>query len=137
MRPLSNVTPADIAVDLRRTVSPGSDEWEQLQSWIEQAERAIARRAERMGRDPLALDPGAVDDVVKWAVVRRATRPEDGAESTSDQIGIDVGSWNRTRRYSAGHGDIHILDTWWDELGLLRRRGAFTIRMGGRSGFRP
>lgn len=129
------VTPGDIAGELDRTLSPSLQiQWG---GWILQAERAIARRAERMGVDPASLDPGTVDDVVTWAVVRRATRPVDGAESATDQLGVDDGSWNQTRRYGRAQGDIHFLDAWWDDLGLLRRRKAFTVRLGGRSGYRP
>lgn len=131
------VTPTDIAVELDRTVTSGSTQWEQWNSWIQQAERAINRRAERMSVDPATLDPETVDDVVVWAVVRRVTRPADGAQSTSDQIGADDGSWNHTRNYGQSQGDIHFLDAWWDELGLLRRRRAFTTRLGGRSGYLP
>lgn len=130
------VTPADIAVELGRTVLSGSTQWEQWSSWIEQAERAINRRAERLGVDPAKLDPRTVDDVITWAVVRRITRPVDGAQSTLDQIGVDDGSWNHTRSYGQSQGDIHFLDAWWEDLGLLRRRRAFTTRLGGRAGYR-
>lgn len=131
------VLPSDIGVELDRTVTSGSALWNQWASWIQQAERAISRRAERMGVDPATLDPETVDDVITWAVVRRATRPVDGAQSTSDQLGVDDGAWNHTRNYGQAQGDIHFLDAWWDELGLLRRRRAFTTRLGGRAGYRP
>ena len=114
------VTPADIAVELGRPTPPdGSDQRLQWQSWIDQSLRAIARRARRLGTTIDALVPDDVDDVVLWAVVRRITRPVDGAESTTDQLQVDDGSVNQTRRYPTGHGDIHILDQWWEMLGLV------------------
>lgn len=122
------VTPAGIAVELGRATPPfESPTFDQWLSWIERAYRAVQRRATECGVPYESLDPFAVDDVVTYAVARRAGRPVDGAESTTDQVQIDDGSLNRTRRYPVGLGDVHFIDTWWDMLGLSCRRGAFTI----------
>ena len=115
----TTVTPAYVAVELGRATpdsdSPTLEQWER---WIERADRAITRRAESLGIDPGSLDQATVDDVVTFAVVRRITRPIDGAESTTDQVSVDDGSMSRTRRYAASLGDIHFLDEWWADLGL-------------------
>ncbi|MDO5534121.1 MAG: hypothetical protein Q4F65_05670 [Propionibacteriaceae bacterium] len=126
------VTIQKIAVELGRT-APVADTPEALQwaSWIARAERAITTRAEARGVEMDTLDPDVVDDVITYAVVRRITRPIDGAESTTDQLGTDVGSWQQTRRYSAGAGDIFFLDAWWDLLGLGGSAGVFSIQMTG------
>lgn len=113
------VTPEDIAVELGRTApTEGTPTFLQWNAWIDRALRTIDRRAVSLGATRAALDPEAVDDVVTYAVVRRATRPVDGAESTTDQVSVDDGSVNQTRRWSAGAGDIHFLDQWWELLGL-------------------
>lgn len=114
------VTAQKVAVELGRPTPPAeSDQRMQWDSWIGQAERAIRRRATRLGTTIEALPVEDVEDVVLWAVVRRISRPADGAESTTDQVQVDDGSVNKTRRYGAGHGDIHILDQWWEILGLV------------------
>lgn len=116
---MSFVTPEDIADELGRpTPSPDTQQWRQWSSWIDRALRAIVRRAEKVGVSYETLDPEAVSDVIIQAVARRATRPVDGAESTTDQVAVDDGSVNQTRRYGTGLGDIHFLDAWWDDLGL-------------------
>lgn len=123
------IEPQDVATDLG-LASPTQAQLAQWQSWIDRAYRMIHARAARQG--VTLADAVAVDDVVLWAVVRRASRPVDGVESTTDQIGVDDGSWNQTRRYAAGQGDLFFLDSWWDHLGLSASgRKAFTIRLGG------
>ena len=116
----TTVTPADVAVEMgRATPDLGSVTYDQWERWIDRADRAITRRAESLGIDPASLDQATVDDVVTFAVVRRITRPADGADSATDQVSIDDGSISRTRRFSPGVGDIHILDEWWADLGLI------------------
>lgn len=113
------VTPADIATELGRPEPPSdSVQWRQWQSWIGRAYRAIERRARLVGVDPDELDFSTVEDVVIYAVAYRATRPSDGAESTTYQANVDDGSVSRTRRYGQGKGDLYFLDEWWDMLGL-------------------
>ncbi|MDO5500318.1 MAG: hypothetical protein Q4F67_11645, partial [Propionibacteriaceae bacterium] len=107
------VTPSDIAIELGRpSPEQGSPTEAQWARWIDRAYRQIRTRAESLGVTYASLDPDVVGDVVTYAVVRRATRPADGAESTTDQIGVDDGSWNQTRRFPSGLGDILILDEW-------------------------
>lgn len=114
------VTPSDIATELGRP-TPASDDpqYRQWEQWIDRAQRAIARRADRLNVSFGSLDPQTVDDVVIYAVVRRHSRPVDGAESTTDQVAVDDGSVNQTRRYGQAQGDIHFLDQWWEDLGLV------------------
>ena len=125
------VTPQDIAVELGRTAPLDPATAQQWQKWIDRAYRMVQRRAGKLGVDYATLDPDVVDDVVTYAVVRRVTRPVDGAESTTDQIGVDVGNWQQTRRYPTGAGDIHFLDAWWDLLGLSGSADVFSIQMTG------
>lgn len=118
------VIPSDVAVELGRAASSLTPEQSaQWSSWIDRAYRTIERRALRLGTTTDALDSHAVDDVVIYAVVRRASRPVDGAESTTDQVSVDDGSLNRTRRFAAGAGDINFLDEWWNLLGLAEPLG--------------
>ena len=131
------VTPDDIAVELGRATPLDQTTREQWASWIARAYRKVERRAERMGVDYATLDPDTVDDVVTYAVARRASRPLGGAESVTDQVSVDDGSVNQTRRYASGQGDLYFLDQWWADLGLLHRRRAFSVRMAGRPGYRP
>lgn len=130
------VTPETIAAELGRTAplanDPTHSQWDR---WIDRARRAIERRAETLGVDPDALDQDTIDDVVTYAVVRRIARPVDGAESSTDQVGVDDGSWQHTRRYPTGFGDVQILDEWWDQLGLalpVLQEWSGSIAYGGR-----
>ena len=127
------ITVEDVAIELGRpTPTPGSGQDRQWQSWIERAERAIRLRADRLGVAFESLDVDAVNDVILYAVVRRATRPVDGAESVTESVTVDAGTVNDTRRYPAGgQGDVFFLDSWWALLGLMPRAGrARSIRLG-------
>lgn len=113
------VTHAEIAAELGRVEPVAGDPVHvQWSVWIDRAYRVIRARATRLGVPYASLDEDAVDDVVVYAVVRRATRALDGAESTTDLVSVDDASWNRTRRYQTGMGDMHFLDEWWGYLGL-------------------
>ena len=120
MQLTTTITPADIALELERPAPEQGDLtyllWER---WIARAVRAIEARAALLRVPADSLAPSVVDDVVTYAVVRRASRPVDGAESTTDRLGVDVGSWDQTRRYPRSEGDIFILDGWWAQLGLV------------------
>lgn len=134
------VTPESIAAELGRTAPAVSDPvYAQWETWIERAMRTVERRAQRCGLTLDAFNANDVDEVVTYIVVRRISRPVDGAESTTDQIGVDDGNWQQTRRYPTGMGDMHVLDEWWDILGLRNcgSRGAFTIRPRWSPGRRP
>lgn len=126
------ITVEDVAIELGRpTPTPGSGQAKQWQSWIERAERAIRSRADRLGVAFESLDVGVVDDVILYAVVRRATRPVDGAESVTEQVSVDDGSVTDTRRYPTSHGDIYFLDQWWRNLGLMPMDGRIgSMRIG-------
>ena len=126
------VTVADVAVELDRpTPEPDSSEFKRLSAWIARAVRAIGARAELRGVDVYALNPDLVDDVVMYAVVRRASRPVDGAESVTEQASVDDGSVSDTRRFPAAQGDMFILDAWWALLGLAEPRGRVgSMRLG-------
>lgn len=127
------VTIEMVAIELgRSTPAPDSIDATQWATWIDRAERAIRLRADRLGVAFESLDAEAVDDVILYAVVRRATRPVDGAESVTESVTVDAGTVNDTRRYPAGgQGDLFFLDTWWALLGLMPRAGrARSIRLG-------
>ena len=73
------VTIEMVAIELgRSTPAPDSIDATQWATWIDRAERAIRLRADRLGVAFESLDAEAVDDVILYAVVRRATRPVDG-----------------------------------------------------------
>lgn len=59
-----------------------------------------------------------MDDVVTYAVALRAGRPIDGATSVSEQVSVDDGSAQESRRYGETYGDLFFLDRWWALLGL-------------------
>lgn len=116
------VTPADIAVELGRA-APGSTTPEYLQwsAWIDRAYRAIERRREYLGAAAPPAD--VVDDVVTLAVARKARNPL-GAESITEQVGVDDGNLQQTARYR--DGSVDILDEWWGWLfpGLVNNVGS-------------
>lgn len=116
------VTPQDVAIELGRS-TPTPEQAERWSRWIARADRAIRTRAERMGVDFASLDPLVVDDVVLYAVVRRESRPVDGAESVTDRVTVDDGTVDETRKFPTGQGDMFFLDEWWRLLGLMPRRG--------------
>lgn len=113
-----------VAIELGRpTPALDSLDASQWATWISRAERAIRSRADRLGVAFESLDVDAVDDVILYAVVRRATRPVDGAESVTETASVDDGSVTDTRRYPTSHGDLYFLDSWWALLGLAPKRG--------------
>lgn len=118
------VTPENIAVALGR-IAPevGSTEYEQWSLWIEDAARAIERRAERLGIDPASLNQVDVDYVIRESVVAQVRRPDSATQVT---VSVDDASTSRT--YSSGSGRVTILADWWDLLGLAGSTGvAFEI----------
>lgn len=118
------VTPGTIATALGRpTPAEGSVQWAQWDMWIDDAERAIHRRADRLGIDFASLDPEDVDFVIREAVVARARNPE---SFTSVDVKIDDGSVSK--RFGSGASTIAIDDDWWDLLGLTEPKEAFSIR---------
>lgn len=113
-----------VAIELGRpTPAPDSLDAAQWATWIDRAERAIRLRADRLGVAFESLDVDAVNDVILYAVVRRATRPVDGAESATEQVSVDDGSVTDTRKFPVGQGDIYFLDQWWRDLGLMPMAG--------------
>ena len=125
------VTPSDVAVELGRPTPLDPATAQQWQKWIDRAYRMVQRRAEKLGVDYATLDQDTLADVITYAIVRRISRPVDGAESTTDQIGVDVGNWQQTRRYSRGEGDIFFLDSWWADLGLGGPGDVYSLQMTG------
>jgi len=121
-----------VAIELGRP-TPASDSIDAAQwaTWIDRAERAIRLRADRLGVTFESLDVDAVNDVILYAVVRRATRPVDGAESVTEQVSVDDGSVTDTRKFPVGQGDIYFLDQWWRDLGLMPMGGRIgSMRIG-------
>lgn len=117
------VTPEDIAVDLgRSTPDEGTLELKQWQRWIEDAYQAIRWRAERLDVDYASLDEAKVDYVVRQAVLAHARRPD-----SSTQLDVAVDDGRVSKRWASSDGRVTILDEWWDDLGLVRTSGAFTI----------
>ena len=118
------VTPADVAVTLGRPApSPGTPEFEQWALWIGYAERAIARRAERLNVDPATLDPDDVAMVVREAVAAKVRNP-DGIRRTD--LSLDDGRISKD--YSSGTGQVTILPEWWALLFPGAESGAFSVR---------
>lgn len=116
------VTPADIAVELgRATPGVSTPEYAQWQSWIDRAYRAIERRRERLGADEPPTE--TVDDVVTLAVARKVLNPR-GAESITEQVGVDDGNVQETARYR--NAGVDITDEWWGWLfpGLVNNVGS-------------
>lgn len=120
------VTPADIAVALGQAApASGSVQEARWQMWINDASRAIDRRAERLNIDPLTLNQADVDYVVRVAVVAHADNPTSATQVTTS---VDDASTSKTYRSSVGR--VSILDEWWDLLGLVPpRASAYSIRV--------
>ena len=120
------VTIEMVAIELgRSTPAPDSIDATQWATWIDRAERAIRLRADRLGVAFESLDAEAVDDVILYAVVRRATRPVDGAESVTESVTVDAGTVNDTRRYPAGgQGDLFSLTRGGHCLDSCHAQGA-------------
>lgn len=118
------VTPETIAVALGRpSPAQGTAQFDQWAMWIADANRAVERRAERLGINLFSLDAVDVDYVVRQSVVEMVRNPE--AVSTVD-VRIDDGSVSK--RYATSQGRVTILDDWWDLLGLSEASEAFSIR---------
>ena len=120
------VTAEDIADRLGRSLASDA-ETKQVELWIQDAEKRIRIRAQRMG---VAVDPEMQDWVVALAVTAMARNPND-----ETQVSVAADGFRTDRRYSSSQGEVTITDAWWDELGLTKRRGAFTVRPAGSAGF--
>lgn len=133
-----DVTWQTIATELGRASSSITPEQQaQWESWIDRAVATIERRAVSQGVSMDSLDQVVLDEVVTYVVARLARIPEDGAERVDEQVGIDDYSHRQSRSYRPGYGDVFVLDSWWEMLGLLPRpRLAFTIRPSGVAGYR-
>lgn len=117
------VTPADIAVALKRT-APESDtvEAQQWAMWIADAEMLIEIRRQQVNPD-LVIDDVKLDYVVREAVVAQVRRPDDATQVTKSVDDASV-----TRTYKSSRGRVQILDEWWSLLGLIPAGGsAYTI----------
>lgn len=123
------VTPATIAVSLGRTTpEPGSVTEQQWQMWIDDALMLIDVRKTQLEIEE-ALDPSAVDYVVREAVSAQVRRPDDATQVT---VSVDDASTSKT--YRSGRGRVEIIDEWWALLGLTPPTGgAFSISMVGTS----
>lgn len=118
------VTPETIAVALGRpSPAQGTPLFDQWSMWIEDANRAVARRAERLGINMFSLDAVDVDYVVRQSVVEMARNPD---AATTVDLRIDDGAVSK--RYATSQGRVTILDDWWDLLGLTEASEAFSIR---------
>jgi rhodanese-related sulfurtransferase len=119
------VTPATIAVALGRTTpEPGSVTEQQWQMWIDDALMLIDVRKAKL-EVVEALDPAALDYVVREAVSAQVRRPDDATQVT---VSVDDGSTSRT--YRSARGRVEIIDEWWALLGLTPPTGgAFSVNM--------
>lgn len=114
------VTPADIAVELGRTVpDQQTPEYAQWELWIADARMLISAR---LG-DITALDYVIVDYVVRQAVSAHVKRPDD---ATQVAVQVDDGSVSKTFRSSRGR--VEILDEWWKLLAPKTTGRAFSIQ---------
>lgn len=117
------VTPEKIAVALGVTApESGSNQYEQWQMWIEDAEMLIQTRRDQLGAE--TIDEAKGDYVVREAVVAHIKRPEDAT-----QVTITVDDATSSKTYTSGKGRVTIDDEWWVLLGLTDTSGAFAIDM--------
>lgn len=121
------VTPAEIAVELGRTV-PESDsaEYAQWELWIADALFLIGRR---LG-DVSELDQPTLDYVVRQAVAAHVKRPDDAT-----RIDVSVDDGRVGREYRSSRGRVEIIDDWWALLSPTDTTGkAFSITPSGSAG---
>lgn len=113
-----SVTPADIAVALRRTgPKVDSPEWNQWAMWIGDAEMLIEIRRAEVNPN-LSIDAAKMDYVVRESVVAQVRRPDDATQVTKN---VDDGGV--TKIYKSSAGRVSILDEWWTLLGLVPTGG--------------
>lgn len=110
-----SVAVSDIETALGRTLT--ATESQQATQWIADALLLIEIR---LG-DPAELNQGALDYVVREAVVARFRNPE-GYQSES----ID----DYTYRHAAETRRVTILSEWWDLLSPAAQADAFSTRPG-------
>ena len=116
------LTPEDIATALGRS-APEQDtpQFKQWAMWIADADRAIHRRADKVGVEYATLNTEDVDYAIREAVVAHIKHPED-----STQLDVAVDDGRISKRWSSGAGRVS-LDDWWDMLGLADPEGSFSI----------
>jgi hypothetical protein len=122
----TTVTPEVIATAMARAIpalgSPLEGQWSM---WINDAVRAINRRAAKLDVDTATLDPDDVDFVVREAVVEQVKHPDDAT-----QVAISVDDGSVSKSYRSGRGRVTIIDEWWELLGLVPPSdGAFSVDM--------
>ena len=118
------VTVDTIAVALARTApdagTPLRAQWEM---WIDDAIRAITRRATQVGVTVDSLDAEDVDYVVREAVVDHIKHPDNAT-----QVAVAVDDGNVSRTYRSSQGRVTILPEWWDILfPATKSRRAFEV----------
>lgn len=112
-------TYTDVGVELGRTISD-STEQDQIESWLERAERQIVKRL-----GPVAdLDADAVKDVEVMAVAAKTLNPDGAASESLDDY---------TYRLPAETRRVTILPEWWDLLTPVPTiaEGPYVVSLGG------
>lgn len=97
--------------DIRLELGSAAPSDELLTLWIGDAQAAIQRRAERLGR---VVDADDRDWAIRLAVVAHARNP---AAETQYDVAIDDARVSRRRKESAGR--VLIPDDVWSEIGLV------------------
>lgn len=114
----TTVTPATIAVAVGQDAPTGTKA-AQWQVWIDDALMLIDTRAAEEGVTP---PQKILDYVIREAVVSQVKKPDDATQVT---VQVDDGMTQKS--YKSSSGRVKILDEWWDLLGVVKTRGAFSI----------
>ena len=116
-------TADDVAAHLGRPLT--SDEATQIALWIGWLESDIIERfPNRSTLSAALLQRAIVESVAAYM------RNPDDATQVSEDISVDDGRWQRSRRYQTSTGRVELLPHWWTRLGWVEPsvRQVFSIR---------
>ena len=116
-------TAGEVSAHLGRPLTPAEDA--QVDMWIGWLESDIIERFPNHS----ALNATLLQRAIVESVAAYMRNPDD-ATQVSEDISVDDGRWQRSRRYQSSTGRVELLPHWWARLGWVEPsvRQAFSVR---------
>ena len=105
-------TAGEVSAHLGRPLTPAEDA--QVDMWIGWLESDIAERFP----DHSTLSATLLQRAIVESVAAYMRNPDD-ATQVSEDISVDDGRWQRSRRYQTSTGRVELLPHWWARLGWV------------------
>ena len=105
-------TAGEVSAHLGRPLTPAEDA--QVDMWIGWLESDIIERFP----DHSILSATLLQRAIVESVAAYMRNPDD-ATQVSEDISVDDGRWQRSRRYQTSTGRVELLPHWWARLGWV------------------